>query len=41
VCADLGQPLTAPEWADSVPGIPYQQPCAAPLQNGAVTAPGR
>jgi WD40 repeat protein len=28
VCANLGQPLTAPEWADSVPGIPYQDPCA-------------
>jgi WD40 repeat protein len=29
VCASLGQPLTAQEWADRVPGIPYQVPCSA------------
>jgi WD40 repeat protein/transcriptional regulator with XRE-family HTH domain len=29
VCANLGQPLTGAEWADSVPGIPYQAPCPA------------
>ena len=29
VCAGLGMPLTAQEWADHVPGIPYQIPCSA------------
>jgi WD40 repeat protein len=29
VCANLGQPLTAAQWAVSVPGIPYQAPCSA------------
>jgi WD40 repeat protein len=29
VCGGLGMPLSAPEWADHVPGIPYQVPCSA------------
>jgi WD40 repeat protein len=29
VCAGLGMPLAAQEWADHVPGIAYQIPCSA------------
>jgi WD40 repeat protein len=29
VCAGLGMPLSAQEWADHVPGIAYQIPCSA------------
>jgi hypothetical protein len=29
VCGSLGTPLSAQEWADRVPGIPYQVPCSA------------
>jgi WD40 repeat protein len=28
VCGGLGLPLSAQEWADHIPGIPYQVPCA-------------
>ena len=27
VCANLGQPLSAREWASYVPGVPYRAPC--------------
>jgi len=27
VCANLGQPITASEWATLVPGVPYRAPC--------------
>jgi WD40 repeat protein len=28
VCSDLGQPLTAAEWAAYAPGVPYKAPCS-------------
>jgi WD40 repeat protein len=28
ICANLGQPLSAAEWASYVPGVPYQKPCS-------------
>ena len=28
VCSDLGQPLTAAEWATYAPGVPYEAPCS-------------
>jgi WD40 repeat protein/transcriptional regulator with XRE-family HTH domain len=29
VCADLGQPITAADWASYAPGVPYRAPCPA------------
>jgi WD40 repeat protein len=28
ICANLGQPLSATEWANYVPGVPYHAPCS-------------
>jgi WD40 repeat protein len=28
ICANLGQPLSAAEWASYVPGVPYHLPCS-------------
>jgi WD40 repeat protein len=28
VCSDLGQPMTAAEWATYAPGVPYKAPCS-------------
>ena len=27
VCANLGQPITASQWATLVPRVPYRAPC--------------
>jgi WD40 repeat protein len=28
VCGNLGQPMTAADWASLVPGVPYRAPCS-------------
>jgi WD40 repeat protein len=31
ICGNLGQPVSAKEWASYVPGVPYRAPCALDL----------